>query len=262
MDLRAPIGEDAVGSFVLQNKRSDPADISFIVSEFSGPDDGPLFRPPVRITPPRFSMSPRSEQAVEIRVPVLSDLFEPGKPYTATVAVRGQEALELVLTVWAEDGEHRRPAGSASGRTSPEGPGWEARDGSHRQGGGATGSEVHRPRGMKAGTRSTGAGAGRAGAAKKSTASRGDQVHGAAKKSTASRGATKKSTASRGAAKKSTASRGAAKKSTASRGAAKKSTASRGAAKKSTASRGAAKKSTASRGAAKRTTRRRTTGRG
>jgi hypothetical protein len=182
MDLRAPVGEDAVGSFVLQNKRSDPVDISFIVSEFSGPDDGPLFRPPLRITPPRFSMPPRSEQAVEIRVPVLSDLFEPGKPYTATVAVRGQEALELVLTVRARGAAARAPRGTAGKRaTAPTYKG-EARPAAKSTG----------ARGMKAGTRSTGAGASRAGAVKKTVASRG-----AAKKSTASRGAAKKTTGRR-----------------------------------------------------------------
>jgi hypothetical protein len=200
MDLRAPIGKDAVGSFVMQNKRTDPVDISFIVSEFSGPDDGRLFRPPLRITPPRFSMPPRSEQAVEIRVPVLSGLFEPGKPHTATVAVRGQEALELVLTVWAEDGgtAARRARGAAARKTPRGGAGKRTtppiKKGETRPAAKSTGT-----RGMGAGTRSTRAGAGRAGAVKKTAASRG-----VAKKSATSRGVAKRSMASRAAPKKAT----------------------------------------------------------
>jgi hypothetical protein len=119
MDLRAQVGEEAVGSFVLENKRTEPSDISFIVSEFSGPPDAEAFRPPLQIDPPRFTLAPLSERTVGIRVPVLAELFRAGHAYTATIAVRGQEELELVLTVWAENGATpREQAAGAKAATS------------------------------------------------------------------------------------------------------------------------------------------------
>jgi len=49
---------------------------------------------------------------VTVRVPVLGELFQPGGAYTATISVRGQEELELVVTVKAE--KRRPPEVSAS----------------------------------------------------------------------------------------------------------------------------------------------------
>lgn len=100
--LSAPIGEEASAAFVIENERSEPAEISFIVSEFTGPDGAAPFRPPLRLEPPRFSLGPREEQKVMLRLPLLADLFLPGQPYSAVVAVRGYGELELALTVLAQ----------------------------------------------------------------------------------------------------------------------------------------------------------------
>jgi hypothetical protein len=121
--LSAPIEEEASASFVIENERLDPAEISFIVSEFTGPDGEAPFRPPLRLEPPRFRLGPREEQKVTLRLPLLADLFLPGQPYSATVAVRGYGELELALTVVGQKPataskpavRRRRPAKPAAG---------------------------------------------------------------------------------------------------------------------------------------------------
>lgn len=160
MDLRANVGEDAVGSFVLENKRTEPSDISFIVSEFAGPPDGEAFRPPLQIEPPRFTLAPLSERTVSIRVPVLAELFRAGHAYTATIAVRGQDELELALTVWAEDGE--TPAdrtGRAKAATSRKKAATTARK---RSGSAASGRRAKASAGGSGRAATAGAGKGRA----------------------------------------------------------------------------------------------------
>src|SRR5437660_6304481 len=37
MELRAPVGQDIISTFAIENKRIEMADISFLVSEFVGP---------------------------------------------------------------------------------------------------------------------------------------------------------------------------------------------------------------------------------
>lgn len=100
--LSAPVGEEASAAFVIENERVEPAEVSFIVSEFTGPDGEAPFRPPLRLEPPRFTIGPRQEQKVTLRLPLLADLFLPGQPYSATVAVRGYDELELALSVLAQ----------------------------------------------------------------------------------------------------------------------------------------------------------------
>lgn len=102
MDLHAPSGEVAQGSFVLENKRTESTEISFMISEFIEAGGTTSFRPPLHIQPPRFKLGPREEAVVTLHLPMYRELFEPGKVYTATVVVRGYEDLELVLRVWAD----------------------------------------------------------------------------------------------------------------------------------------------------------------
>ena len=102
MELHAPIGEAAQGSFILENKRTETVEISFLVSEFVEVGGTSTFRPPLQIQPPRFTLGPHEEKTVSLMLPLFPQLFEPGKTYAATIVVRGYENLELVLQVQVE----------------------------------------------------------------------------------------------------------------------------------------------------------------
>ena len=104
MNLRAVLSEEANGSFILENKRAEEADISFMVSEFSDESGVHIFRPPLQIVPPRFRMGAFEEVEVRLKLLVLPELFESGKTYTTTILVRGYDDLELLLTVQVEPG--------------------------------------------------------------------------------------------------------------------------------------------------------------
>lgn len=102
MELHAPAGQDAIGAFVIENKRSEPADISFIISEFAGAPGTATFRSPLQIQPARFSIGPFEERVVTLQLPLHAQMFTPGQRYRATVIVRGYDDLELGLTAWAD----------------------------------------------------------------------------------------------------------------------------------------------------------------
>jgi hypothetical protein len=102
MSLHAPLGQVATGSFVLENKRPESAEISFLVSEFGESGGENTFRPPLHIQPPRFHLEPHQEMVVSLNLGLLPQLFKPGVIYRATVVVRGYDDLELVLKVWAD----------------------------------------------------------------------------------------------------------------------------------------------------------------
>lgn len=119
MSLHAPLGQVAQGSFVLENKRPEGAEISFLVSEFAERGSEASFRPPLHIQPPRFQLEPNQEVVVSLSLGLLPQLFKPGVVYRATIVVRGYDDLELVLKVWADPGEAQVDAPQAQA-ASPE----------------------------------------------------------------------------------------------------------------------------------------------
>jgi hypothetical protein len=124
--LHAPLGAVATRSFVLENKQAEPAEISFLVSDFVGPAGTEPFRAALQFEPSRFSIAPGEERSVTLRLDLPADQFAPGQRYTATVLVRGYDDLELMLHIWVdppapsatETGESTAPAGAT--RNSPK----------------------------------------------------------------------------------------------------------------------------------------------
>ncbi len=102
MELHAPIGQDITSSFIVENKRTEMAEISFLVSEFVGPAGTAPFRPPLQLKPPRFTLDPREERLVTLVLPLLPELFAPAEHYRAKIVVRGHDDLELILNVWPD----------------------------------------------------------------------------------------------------------------------------------------------------------------
>ena len=102
IELRALVGQEVTSSFVIENKRTERTEISFLISEFVGPPGIAPFRPPLQLKPPRFTLDPREESVVTLALPLLPELFTPGQRYTAKIVVGGYDDMELILTVLPE----------------------------------------------------------------------------------------------------------------------------------------------------------------
>jgi hypothetical protein len=101
LELHAPLGAVASGAFSLENRRDEPADVSFVVSSWTA-SDGRVVDVPVVLSPPELQIAPRASADVTIAVRLLPDVFAPDQLYTTSVVVKGYDGLELLLTVWAE----------------------------------------------------------------------------------------------------------------------------------------------------------------
>jgi hypothetical protein len=97
IELRGTLGDEAAGAFRVDGTESESEEISFTVSEFSGPSAVAPFRPPLRLRPPRFTLSPLESRLVDVRLPLDSALFAPNQRYTATLTV--QKRIPIVLTI-------------------------------------------------------------------------------------------------------------------------------------------------------------------
>jgi predicted flap endonuclease-1-like 5' DNA nuclease len=119
MELRAPVEQDATRSFIVENKRAETVEVTFLVSEFVGAAGTVPFRPPLQLEPPRFTLGPGEQRLVTLKLPLLAELFTPGEHYTATIAASGYDDLVLDLSVWVEAppdaaGASFRPVASAA----------------------------------------------------------------------------------------------------------------------------------------------------
>ncbi len=101
LELHAPAGAVASGAFSLENRRDEPADVSFEVSSWTA-SDGRVVDVPVVLSPAELQIAPRASADVTIAVRLLPDVFAPDQLYTTSVVVKGYDGLELLLTVWAE----------------------------------------------------------------------------------------------------------------------------------------------------------------
>jgi len=121
--LRGPVGARIEDGFVVENKRDEPSDVAFLLSEFTG-DGAEPFRAVLELEPPRLRLEPRQEQTVVLRLELDPELFRPGEQYRAQLLVRGTDELELRLVVDVDEAPASTPArstakgGSARARTA------------------------------------------------------------------------------------------------------------------------------------------------
>ena len=101
LELHAPSGAVASGAFTLENRRDEPAEVSFEVSRWTA-SDGSLVDVPVVLSPPELQIAPLASADVTIAVRLVPDVFALDQLYTTSIVVKGYDGLELVLTVWAE----------------------------------------------------------------------------------------------------------------------------------------------------------------
>ncbi len=104
LEVHAPSGRVASGSFVLSNQNDQPTDVSFDVSMWRG-SDGRVFETPVVMNPPSARLQPGGRVDVTVSVRLKPELFFVDHLYTATVAIRGYGAMELVVTAWVEQAD-------------------------------------------------------------------------------------------------------------------------------------------------------------
>jgi hypothetical protein len=91
-------GETVSQSFAVANKKTEPIDVAFELTEFVAEAGTAQFRAPVTFTPDTFVLSPGAERIVECRIP-LGAAFVPGTRYMALVRVTGFPALDTALIV-------------------------------------------------------------------------------------------------------------------------------------------------------------------
>lgn len=99
LELQGEVGAAATASFVIENKREEPAEISFQISDFVDLAGGAPFGAALQVQPTRLALGSRQEAEVILRLPLPADLFAPDHRYTARVVVRGYDELELILNV-------------------------------------------------------------------------------------------------------------------------------------------------------------------
>jgi hypothetical protein len=124
--LTGPLGGEASAPFAIENVQQRPESIYFIVSEFTDTAGQAPFRPPLRLEPLQLTLAPGEEALVTLHLPLLPELFVPGRLYRAKVVVRGHD-LELYLNALAyqpapdaarrgRPSQSKRPSGGATRR--------------------------------------------------------------------------------------------------------------------------------------------------
>lgn len=99
--LRGPLGAVVRGSFLVQNTRSEPTDISAVVLPLRR-SDGSTFQAPFVIRPTACRVEAGDERSIEVFLELLTGLFQPGETCHGRILVRGVEDLILDLDVTAE----------------------------------------------------------------------------------------------------------------------------------------------------------------
>jgi hypothetical protein len=91
-------GDQVTGGFVLENKRANPANVVFLVSDFTDGTGG-TFRPQLEWDPSPLTLDAHQEQQITVRLFLDPAFFTAGHRYEAEVVVRGTDDLELRLIV-------------------------------------------------------------------------------------------------------------------------------------------------------------------
>jgi hypothetical protein len=94
-------------SFAVANKKTEPIDVAFELTDFVAEEGAARFRAPVTFTPDTFVLSPGAERIVECRIPLVA-AFVPGTRYMALVRVTGFPALDTALIVVPHQGAGER----------------------------------------------------------------------------------------------------------------------------------------------------------
>lgn len=115
VELRAPSGETASATIVVENTRTVAADVACRVSEFAARAFGRRFTAPLRMEPSRFTLAPGEQRDVSLQLPLDPGLFAPDADYIATLQIAGAGEQDLIVHLMARASSRRRDR-KASGK--------------------------------------------------------------------------------------------------------------------------------------------------
>jgi hypothetical protein len=101
LELRGPTGSVVSSTLVIENSRTETADISCRVSEFTARAFGRRFRPALEIDPARFTLASGAQQDVALRLTLDPALFAAGADYVATLQISGAGERDLIVQLIA-----------------------------------------------------------------------------------------------------------------------------------------------------------------
>lgn len=101
IELHGSLGAEVASTFRVSNTSNSNEEITFVVSEFTGPPGMAPFRPPLRLQPPRFVLAPSESQIVRVCLPLVAGLFIPNQRYSAVLTVRKRDSFDLTINVTA-----------------------------------------------------------------------------------------------------------------------------------------------------------------
>ena len=102
IEATGPVGGQATRSFLLENKQQFAVELSFLVSDFTGPPGTAPFHAPIEFEPARLTLRPHEEKAVQLRLPLAAAHFSAGQNYRARIIVQGYDGLEIALHLAVE----------------------------------------------------------------------------------------------------------------------------------------------------------------
>ena len=119
MDLRGPSGSVVTAEIVVENTRTEAADVVCRVSEFTARGGGRSFASGAEVVPGRFTVAPREARDVTISLPLDRESFTPGGDYFAILRISGAGEHEMVVQLIAhpEPLEPPRQTGSKKRNT-------------------------------------------------------------------------------------------------------------------------------------------------
>jgi len=117
LTLEGTVGATVEATFLIENKRAEPADVIFLLSDFTSDGSEP-FRAALELDPPRFALPPYGERSVTLRLLLDKAQFAPGQTYRGALLIRGLDDLQLQLKIAvAEKPAAPKRARSASARS-------------------------------------------------------------------------------------------------------------------------------------------------
>lgn len=120
LDLHGTVGSTVSATLIVENTRTDAAQVTCRVSDFAARAFGRRFTAPIEIEPPQFTLAAGDAREVTVRLMLDPSVFVPGADYVATLQISGAGERELIVQLLARgeqtDAGH---AGAAAPRGTP-----------------------------------------------------------------------------------------------------------------------------------------------
>lgn len=110
IELSGRQGDVLMASFVIENKKQSPADISFEVSKLSTNGKTPAIKPQAEFEPASFVLQPGEERTIHFRLK-LTEKYKANSIYRGEVGVKGIPGMEMDLNVSVLPKTQQKPAG-------------------------------------------------------------------------------------------------------------------------------------------------------